>query len=476
MGSVWSTVVEYCPETLAMKVSESYNRKRKKDLADDEELKLNSFLTSPKRRKLACTAMYIYQALYVEGKDSDITVNVLEKDWKLHKVYLGQSQYFHSMFSGSWSETNKSYINIKAEDPNITVDALDTVFGSFYLDEITVEPRVVIGVLAASTMFQLEGLIEQCCEIMLETISPLTAVKYYQAAGQYGAQNVKEKIISWFTVNLTDYFAKNAVRLQDIDIDLMLTILRRPDLCVMQTEMTLYYLLRKWMYLRIFQPKDESIESKDFKKLCEVGGDDTCFLLSSKGRCYIDVFRELRIHHLILHAQDNAAIIEDRLLPEIWLSDAYKNHWISLLNVASTSDKGPGRLNHEVFADNAIRCGRVIKEGDTRSWRWNWFNYGIDLIWSISENGIYVQRHCSLCSISHSPQTHHIMSQVEVLNLDEQRQVKRRIKSDVTWFALTKNQEVKLLTMTDDFDYPLYISIKVLVTSPPTKSKGSDIR
>lgn len=54
--------------------------------------------------------------------------------------------------------------------------ALNTVFGSFYLDEITVEPKVVVGVLAASTMFQLEGLIEQCCEIMLETISPLVCL------------------------------------------------------------------------------------------------------------------------------------------------------------------------------------------------------------------------------------------------------------------------------------------------------------
>lgn len=37
-----------------------------------------------------CTAHYIHQTLYVEGKDSDITVDILNKHWKLHKVYLGQ--------------------------------------------------------------------------------------------------------------------------------------------------------------------------------------------------------------------------------------------------------------------------------------------------------------------------------------------------------------------------------------------------
>lgn len=42
------------------------------------------------RMKLQCTAQYIYQTLFISGKDSDITVNILNKDWKLHKVYLGQ--------------------------------------------------------------------------------------------------------------------------------------------------------------------------------------------------------------------------------------------------------------------------------------------------------------------------------------------------------------------------------------------------
>ncbi|CAA9998658.1 unnamed protein product [Nesidiocoris tenuis] len=340
MGSAWSAVASYCPDSLSLKVSSAYSRKRKRDSSEDEEMKLNAFLSSPKKKKLTCTAMYIYQALFVEGKDSDITVSVLNSEWKLHKVYLGQSQYFHSMFSGSWNETKKNYITIRTEDERITVDALNTVFGSFYLDEITVEPKVVVGVLAASTMFQLEGLIEQCCEIMLETISP-------------------------------------------------------PD-------------------------------------------NGCCFLSSEKGEKYVAVFKQLKINHLLLHPQDNDAVVQDRIIPEEWLAKAYKTHWITLLRLSTVADKGPDRLAPEIFREHAIRCGRVLAEGDSRSWRWNWFNFGIDLIWSISDNGIFVKRHCSMCfgRRNTAPQ-HHILTEYEYYS---------RIKINPTYKCVKLAQSLRCMT------------------------------
>lgn len=42
------------------------------------------------RKKLKTTTDYIYQVLYVEGENSDITINALGKAWNLHKLYLKQ--------------------------------------------------------------------------------------------------------------------------------------------------------------------------------------------------------------------------------------------------------------------------------------------------------------------------------------------------------------------------------------------------
>lgn len=42
------------------------------------------------RRKLLTTAQYIYKTLFQEEKGSDITVFMLGKAWRLHKVYISQ--------------------------------------------------------------------------------------------------------------------------------------------------------------------------------------------------------------------------------------------------------------------------------------------------------------------------------------------------------------------------------------------------
>lgn len=51
------------------------------------------------------------------------------------------------------------------------IAALNVVFGSLYLDEVLLDPKTVVSVLAASTLFQLDGLLEKCCEVMNSTIN-----------------------------------------------------------------------------------------------------------------------------------------------------------------------------------------------------------------------------------------------------------------------------------------------------------------
>ena len=52
----------------------------------DEENEFDEILHTPKRRKLKTTSRYIFETLFVEGQDSDITLFALNREWKLHKV------------------------------------------------------------------------------------------------------------------------------------------------------------------------------------------------------------------------------------------------------------------------------------------------------------------------------------------------------------------------------------------------------
>lgn len=40
-----------------------------------------------------------------------------------------------------------------------------------YSDEIEIDPKAVISVLATATLFHLEGIIDKCAEVMIETIN-----------------------------------------------------------------------------------------------------------------------------------------------------------------------------------------------------------------------------------------------------------------------------------------------------------------
>lgn len=476
MGNKLSAFVDYCPDSLARTISDVYSRRKKKralEFDSTEEEELLESLHQPKTKKLLSTAHYIYQALFLDGKDSDITVNILNKDWKLHKVYLGQSQYFSSMFSGSWNESTKDYISIVVEDPNITLEALSVVFGSFYLDEVKLEPCLVVGVLAASTMFQMDGLIEQCCEIMYESVSPVTAVQYHQAACSYGLQKVKEKVLNWFLINIIDYYTKNLKRLKEIDIDLMSSIVSNPGLCMIQTEMSLYCLLRKWLYLQLNPTADLSSNNIDecekfFRKL----KGDQSFLLTSQGLPYLNIFRNIRLENLVLNGYDIPTVTADGIIPESWFMKAYRNQWLAMLNIFC-GNKGVNSIEENEFLKNCYRCGRIISSGDALSWRWSGFSFGIDLVWSVSDNVVSLRRHRTQLEFANNNLPHHIVLKVEVMNLDEKRQVKKISKTGIMNISLSRGQEINILSLEKDFEYPMYIVIYLLMTSKEKQKQNT---
>lgn len=55
------------------------------------------------RRKLLTTAQYIYKTLFQEEKGSDITVFILGRAWRLHKVYISQVCSFPTYLLYSYS-------------------------------------------------------------------------------------------------------------------------------------------------------------------------------------------------------------------------------------------------------------------------------------------------------------------------------------------------------------------------------------
>lgn len=476
MGKIVSKIKEPLRQATGSVAEIITGRKRKREEEEelnDESSALEKSLHVPKKKKLLTTTQYIFQALFKEQKNSDVAVMALGKVWHLHKVYLCQSPYFASMFNGSWREACENFVNIKILDPKITLESLETVFGCLYLDEIVIEPVGVVSVLATATLFQLDGIIERCTEVMTETTNAETAVAYYEAACQYGVQNVKKTAFNWLLANLVGYYIKRTKYLKQISEELMADLVASHDLYVMQTEFTLYTLLRTWLFLKFFpnyDPSEKQTGENEVTPQTYFAGrkNKTAFLNTLDGKQYEAPFRVLRIQHLLNHHIDLKLVLEDNIIPKEWLHNYLLSHWNAILKVDHTMENGPGEVDKQIFYQNCMRCGRLLQEQGYQKWRWTGFNFGLDLVLITHNRVLSIKRHHRienerLLSLQTKRQ---FLIRATLASLNDQRQVTHSQTTDIKSLCLDKNEEVSLMLMDKELTYPLLVSVNLLVVSP----------
>ncbi|XP_058055332.1 protein germ cell-less [Anopheles bellator] len=455
--------------------------KRKRSDKDDGESGdgsdlLDQSLTSPKRKKLTSTAKYIYQALFKEERNSDITVHALGKMWHLHKVYLSQSPYFASMFNGSWREADEEYVHIEIIDPKITIDSLFSVFGSLYMDEVVLEPKDIVSTLATATLFQLDGLIDRCAEVMVETTNTETAVLYYNAACEYGVKMVKQYTFGWLLVNLLSNFQQKAQRLRSVSVELMEQLVASADLYVVQTEFSLYALLRYWMLLKLFpsEPASDGLPDPARERYFSERTNPVPFLHTPEGAPFVRVFRALRLRNLLNHHVDVRFIHEDNIIPPDWLHKPLLRQWCSVLAIDQSLDKEV-KCDERTFLETCIRCGRVIPENISQRWRWTGFHYGLDLLLLSDTRTLRIKRHHRteherLLSLQVKRQ---FLIRVSLAALNELGQIKHQQITPIQSVSLEKNEETLLAVFDRELTFPLLVSVNMLLDSPPAKRDNS---
>uniref|UniRef100_A0A0P6FPD4 Germ cell-less protein 1 n=1 Tax=Daphnia magna TaxID=35525 RepID=A0A0P6FPD4_9CRUS len=387
---------------------------------------------------IVCVCQYIYKALFQEGKNHDVTLVIFGKEWNLHKIYLCQSPYFASMFSGSWKESDQSVIQIEILDSNINFESLNTVLGSLYQDELVIQPSEVVSVLATAALLQLDAIISKCCEVMTQTVNIKTVIRYYESSKSYGVSAVEKACLEWLLVNLLCYVPETPDRLREISVDLMELLVTSQNLCVVQTEFSLYVLLKFWLYLN-FHPNWEgsaqdgiSCAHNYFKEqgctyiflhflfdffvsmiiciiiiiinvlkkpkeedelfICFVAQSDLEFLLRDVGSPYLKAFRGLRLASLIGHPQDVDMILGDRIIPASLLLPVFRMQWYRMLQTDQGYDKGPRNLTEVEFNQHSLRCGRVLGASRHQMWRWTGFHFGLDLVLTYERGSLKLRR------------------------------------------------------------------------------------
>ncbi|XP_054660369.1 germ cell-less protein-like 1 [Grus americana] len=446
--------------------------------SDGEAEREERLLNTPRRKKLKSTSKYIYQTLFLNGENSDIKICALGEEWNLHKIYLCQSGYFSSMFSGSWKESSMSTIELEIPDQNIDIEALQVAFGSLYRDDVLIKPSRVVALLAAACMLQLDGLIQQCGETMKETINAKTVCGYYNSAGTYGLDSVKKKCLEWLLNNLMTH--QSVELFKELSINLMKQLISSSNLFVMQVEMDVYTALKKWMFLQLVPSWNGSLKQllteadawfakrrKDFE-------DDTAFLESEQGNAFLSVFTHLRLQYIISDLASARIIERDSLIPSEWLSSVYKQQWFAMLRAEQDNDIGPQEINKEELEGNSMRCGRKLAKDGDYCWRWTGFNFGFDLLVTYTNRYIIFKRNtlnqpCS-GSVSLQPRRN-IAFRLRLASFDSSGKIICSRTTGYQILTLEKDQEEIVMNLDSRLlIFPLYICCNFLYTSPEKKA------
>ncbi|KAM4532560.1 germ cell-less protein-like 1 isoform 3-T3 [Fundulus diaphanus] len=455
--------------------SECKKRKRNtKCDCDSEHDEEDDMLDTPRRQKLKSTSKYIYQTLFLNGENSDIRICALGQEWNLHKVYLCQSGYFSSMFSGSWKESNMMEINLEIPDQNIDTEALQVVFGSLYRDDVLIMPNRVISILAAACMLQLDGLIQQCGETMKENISAKTACGYYACASIYGLDSVMKKCLEWLLNNLMTH--QNADLMKELGAEVMELLIQSSDLFVMQVEMDVYTALKKWMFLQLNPSWDGPIKQlladadawlcKRRTDLCE----KEPFLNTEEGVPFRSVFRLVRLQYIINDLASARILERDNILPPEWLTAMYKNQWFAMLRTEFDNDNGPQESNKDEFEQNSMRCGRKLSKDGDYCWRWTGFNFGFDLLVTYTNRFIVFKRNTlsQPCGGAVSLQARrHLAYRLRLASFDSRGKLVCSRSTGYQLLTLEKDQEYVVMNLDSRLlSFPLYVCCNFLYTSP----------
>ena len=244
----------------------------------------------------------------------------------------------------------------------------------------------------------------------------------------------------------------------------------------MQVEMDVYNFMKIWLYLQLNSDYDFSLKKlvseaqryyHDQKNLNNCSGS---LLESPVGSKYVDIFKCLRLENMIGDIKSISLLEKDNLIPRSWLLPLYERQWVKMLSVYTGDDSGPSDINEDLFESTACRCGRVL-EGDNRyCWRWTGFSYGIDIIVTYNNRtrGLSVKRNtfsqpCNFAVCMQAQRS--AVLQFKAFTLKASGEEDQSKDTGVVQWNFRTDEEIPLLELDDDWNFPIYISARLQLAS-----------
>ncbi|CAO4367656.1 unnamed protein product [Caenorhabditis nigoni] len=126
----------------------------------------------------------------VATESSDVVLVVADQKFYLSKLYLSfHSTYFKTLFSGNFSESQKSEIELKDINPDDFQNFLEMLYGERYIDDETCSQM-----LSLSDYFGAKTVIRRCEDFLINA-SKKPLKEKFEAAVQYKMDKLTKKCI-----------------------------------------------------------------------------------------------------------------------------------------------------------------------------------------------------------------------------------------------------------------------------------------
>lgn len=405
------------------------------------------------------TCAYVYQKLFIQGEDSDITIAACGREWKAHKLYLKQTKYFESMFEGAWAESKSGRVNMEITDPNIDADGLNAVLGSLYHNEIEIDLDKIEGTVAAASYIVLDSVTEKCAEMMIDALSTNNAVRYYELSTCYGLDKVRGKSMEMLLHQFWRLMADRE-KLKEIDENLMVTLLTSPNLFIVEGEYDLYKTLKWWIYIKENPDCDICLKPEEFDKIVSKyireAESDTLFLK------YSDILVHLRIQQFLTCSESIKTVKADGLIPVSIINEMTSDLWMSLLQ----NEENPKSLEIDdiEFFRRCNRLGRTL-DSFPKCWRWVGFNQGVDILLHVSDYSVSIKRNSLNQKAPYSVSLKSIHLLHYRLVICDSKGATRFDSGKSTW-EMKPDEAKTICRMDDDISTPISVHFQYLVHTP----------
>lgn len=390
----------------------------------------------------------------------DIVLLAFGRRWPCHRSVLSQSNFFKTLLSGSFKESQLDEVKLLTNDELINETSFQKLLDAMYNKHVSFVPDDVFNIIVTAQYFQMDDIVDFCEDKICKMTKSSNAIDIYHFSDKYFFQKTKENVFQWMLLRL--FPVKCWDQLNHMTIELAEKLIEHPRL-VTQNEMYLYFVLK--ILIQIYTNGTCLQCNESFYEKIE--NNSIPFLCTEDGVHFQRAFQALRLGNILVRKENVEVLLNDNIIPRSAIESVIVKNWMSLISIESPDNFGPtfDLVSREGFETHAMRFAKIIHRPDYHSWKFIGFSFAFDLAIFFDGRTLIIKRvhQINEHKVSHSHLLRQIMLRYDIAEMNSSM-TKRQ--NEIQTISMTTNEEICLKQLKKEPKYPCRISIEVLFHVP----------